>query len=185
LFEQRGLAAVTTRELAAAAGLGVGTFFNYFPNKEALGMTILADALASGRKQWRHRKTRMDNAPAELFALIWAELRSLGPHRSFAAPVLEACIGPFARLEPGDPAESTRLAHLEAMLEILERQGVEPPGFVAQHLYWTLYLGVLAFWIRDDSPRQEDTRLVLDQSLDLFFVTINPGNVADSQGDPS
>ena len=41
------------------------------------------------------------------------------------------------------------------------------------HLYWTLYLGVLAFWTRDDSPRQEDSRLVLDQTLHLFAKTID------------
>ena len=39
---------------------------------------------------------------------------------------------------------------------------------MAMHLYWTLYLGVLAFWSRDESPNQEETLVILDQSLRLF-----------------
>jgi hypothetical protein len=35
-------------------------------------------------------------------------------------------------------------------------------------LYWTLYTGVLAFWSKDASPRQEDTLALLDQSLAMF-----------------
>ena len=40
------------------------------------------------------------------------------------------------------------------------------------HLYWTLYLGVLAFWSRDESENQEDTLLVLDRSMHLFAQTV-------------
>jgi Tetracyclin repressor-like, C-terminal domain len=42
-------------------------------------------------------------------------------------------------------------------------------------LYWTLYLGVLAYWAADASPNQEDTLALLDQSLKLFVASLpNP-----------
>lgn len=41
-----------------------------------------------------------------------------------------------------------------------------PP--VVLQLYWTLYLGVFAFWAADESPHQEDTLALLDRSLKLF-----------------
>jgi hypothetical protein len=40
-------------------------------------------------------------------------------------------------------------------------------------LYWTLYLGVFAHWATDDSPHQEDSLAVLDQSLKLFVPLLN------------
>ena len=39
---------------------------------------------------------------------------------------------------------------------------------VGVQLYWTLYTGVLAFWANDNSPKQEDTLALLDQSLRMF-----------------
>jgi hypothetical protein len=44
----------------------------------------------------------------------------------------------------------------------------DQPSFVAMHLYWTLYLGILSFWTQDQSPNQEDTLVLLDQSMRLF-----------------
>ena len=42
LFLAKGLESVSTREIAAGAGVGVGTLFNYFPSKEALAWAIAA-----------------------------------------------------------------------------------------------------------------------------------------------
>jgi len=42
-------------------------------------------------------------------------------------------------------------------------------------LYWTLYLGVLAYWATDVSPKQEDTMALLDQSLMLFVASLEAG----------
>jgi hypothetical protein len=44
-------------------------------------------------------------------------------------------------------------------------------------VYWTLYLGVFAYWAADESPHQEDTMALLDHSLRLFA-----GSLAGSKG---
>lgn len=63
-----------------------------------------------------------------------------------------------------------RVAHLEMVEQLFRKHGhEETPSFVLMHLYWTLYTGVLAFWIRDNSRRQEDTLAVLDQALKMFL----------------
>jgi hypothetical protein len=43
---------------------------------------------------------------------------------------------------------------------------------VTVQLYWTLYLGVFAYRAADDSPGQEDTLALLDQSLKLFAASL-------------
>ncbi len=44
LFIQRGYEAVSMRDLAARVGIAVGTLYNYFPNKESLFTSLMADS---------------------------------------------------------------------------------------------------------------------------------------------
>jgi AcrR family transcriptional regulator len=43
LFARRGLEGTSTRQIAKAAGIAVGTLFNYFPSKEALVFAYYED----------------------------------------------------------------------------------------------------------------------------------------------
>ena len=50
------------------------------------------------------------------------------------------------------------------------------------HLYWTLYLGVLAFWAQDESPNQEDTLVLLDQSTRLYVASLSSNSAVPENG---
>jgi hypothetical protein len=61
------------------------------------------------------------------------------------------------------------VAHLETVVQIAARHGRQDAlSTVALQMYWTLFTGVLAYWAKDRSPRQEDTLALLDQSLAMF-----------------
>ena len=49
-------------------------------------------------------------------------------------------------------------------------------------MYWALFMGVLAFWATDQSPREEDTLALLDQSLAMFvgWLTGREGATSNS-----
>jgi hypothetical protein len=49
-------------------------------------------------------------------------------------------------------------------------------------MYWTLYLGVLSFWIHDKSPKQEDTLALLDQSTAMFVGWLQSDSDSSRQG---
>ena len=169
LFVEKGFEATTTRDIARGAGLAAGTVFNYFASKEALAMTVLDEALAAGQERFR-RYLRGDECLAEeLFALIAAELREMRPHRGFVGPVLETAFSPFGGSDLARAGDAARVRHLESVGEILRRHGrAADARAVVMHLYWTLYIGVLAFWSKDESRHQEDSLAVLDQSMQLF-----------------
>ncbi len=170
LFVTKGFDQTTTRQVATAAGIATGTLFNYFPSKEALAMSLLSEALETAPKDYLARRRGDEPLEEDLFSHIAAGLRRLAPFRSFAADVLDATMTPLAIVRDGEPeaAERFRARHLEAVGELLADHGVRTLSNVAMHLYWTLYLGVLAFWSRDGSPKQEETLSLLDQSLRLF-----------------
>lgn len=177
LFASRGFAETTTRDVAAVAGVAAGTLFNYFPNKEALGMTLLAEALEQGTVDWQRQRREGVSLDEALFALIAALLRALAPHRLYVGEVMATAMSPFTRSNVSTEGDAFRAEHLETVRGLLLGPGRETaedagPTFVSMHLYWTLFLGVLAFWSTDESPHQEDTLAVLDQSLQLFVASL-------------
>jgi len=172
LFSQQGFEAATTRDIARAAGIGIGTLFNYFSTKEAIAHCLISEAyeLAVQKIDLKFRGGEAESLTfeEELFAHIAAALRKLKPFRKYLTAVLDAELSPLAAGQNGDLV-TFRTAHLETVGQIATRHGQhELLSTVALQLYWTLYLGVLAFWSQDASPRQEDTLALLDQSLAMF-----------------
>jgi AcrR family transcriptional regulator len=186
LLAAQGFQAATTREIARAAGIGIGTLFNYFPTKEAVAHALIGEAYALAAQKFMAERARDDadllSLEEELFAHIAAVLRKLKPFRKYLTAVLDTQLSPLAD-QSGDAA-SFQAAHLETVGQIAGRHGVgESFTAVALHLYWTLFVGVLAFWSKDASPRQEDTLALLDQSLAMFVGWLT-GSANRSDPDP-
>jgi len=176
LFTTGGWDKTTTRDIAARAGIAAGTLFNYFESKEAIVAALMSEALSNAKQELRRRPPEDQSLEEELFSLIWAELRSLRRFRKFLPAAAETILSPMRRGSPDTPGEAIRLNHLEAVEQILVSHGIPAtlPAITMQ-LYWTLYLGVFAFWLSDDSPKQEDTLALLDQSLKLFVASLRTG----------
>jgi AcrR family transcriptional regulator len=191
LFVSKGFDETTTRDIAARAGIAVGTLFNYFPSKEALGMAMVVEALESAAEEFQARRRGGETLDELLFGYVFSGLRALAPQRAFVGAVLESALSPFAVGSNGGGAgDAVRANHLEAVAELIAEHSPAPTlSFVVMHLYWTLYLGVLAFWSGDDSPNQEDTLAVVDQSLRLFVKSLATNSAVDgspmSAGQPS
>ena len=182
LFTDQGLSSTSTRELARSSGIAAGTLFNYFSSKEALALELISEALERGIAGYEERRRGDESLEEDLFAHIAAGLRELEPYRSFVGEVIETALSPFSQGSALGGGERARLRHLEAVRAILGAHDLETPDFVAVHLYWTLYLGILAFWAADDSPREQDTLAVLDQSVRLFVSTIERTSKGTSDG---
>lgn len=180
LFIDKGFEDSTTRDIALAAGVAAGTMFNYFPSKETMAMTMVNEAFRQGREDFHRRRTGDEDLTEELFLFIASKLRRLRPLRPFLGPVLERSLSPFPRKSVCQEGEAARVGHLEAVQEIIGRHGfTEAPDYVAMNMYWSLYLGILAYWTNDPSPNQEETRALIDYSL-RFFVQVISGSSSDT-----
>ncbi len=188
-FAAQGFEATTTRDIAGAARIAVGTLFNYFPTKEAIVESLVGEAYAAAAAKFAKAMDHPVHAAPrsleeELFAHVAAILRKVNPYRKYLPAVLETALSPLATVADGDAA-ALRAAHLETVGSIVTRHGrQEALSTVALQMYWTLFTGVLAFWAKDASPRQEDTLALLDQSLAMFVGWLT-GQGDTSQGDTS
>ena len=97
LFADKGFHATSTRDLASAAALAAGTVFNYFPTKEDLAMTLMAEALDEAAAEFAARRRGEESLAEDLFAHIACGLRALRPFRDYAAEVFESALSPFSR----------------------------------------------------------------------------------------
>jgi AcrR family transcriptional regulator len=185
LFTQQGFEATTTRDIAHGAQIGVGTLFNYFPTKESIALALVTDAwlraLSSSDASDGDERSDSESLEEALFAQVAAVLRKLKPYRKYLPVVLETAISPATTdRENGEP--SLRAHQLEVVSRIVGRCGqLETLSSIALQLYWTLFTGVLAFWAKDSSPRQEDTLALLDQSLSMFACWLTPGAGQESK----
>jgi AcrR family transcriptional regulator len=102
---ERGYDGVTIREVAAVAGVGIGTFYAYFPNKEALAAVCL--------------RTRMKAVVTEL-----AELAAAGPADDAADTasdrLVDALLDRMVERFAGRAAEWQALLHLERRISTPE-----------------------------------------------------------------
>lgn len=174
LFAGQGFEATTTRDIAQAAEIAVGTLFNYFSTKEAVVECLVGKATAAAQIEFVRKSNLAGSQEAEtleeeLFAFVAMGLRKLKPLRSYLVPLLESTLCPLAGTGGREESESLRITHLEQVRQLVNSHGLADAfSPVAMNLYWTLYTGVLAFWANDKSPRQEDTLALLDQSLHMF-----------------
>jgi AcrR family transcriptional regulator len=170
-FAADGFEAATTRDIARAAGIGVGTLFNYFPTKEAIAQALIGEACDVAAERFEAQRAGSNAEPLsleeELFAHVAALLRRLKPFRKYLAAALDRELSPLAQRDGDEP--SLRATHLEVIDRLAARHGVgESFTARAMQIYWTLFVGVLLFWAHDASPKQEDTLALLDESLAMF-----------------
>ena len=174
LFERDGWDGTTTRGIATSAAIATGTLFNYFPTKESIAAVLIGEALNRAGENLPIAQVKESSLEADLFTLVWSGLASLRELRKFLGPACESIFSPLARPSADSPGDAIRVDHLEMVDAMITSHGFPGPrSAVSVQLYWTLYLGVFAFWSADDSPGQEDTLALLDQSLRLFVSTLN------------
>ncbi|MBF6328704.1 TetR family transcriptional regulator [Nocardia transvalensis] len=167
LFAERGFDAVTTEEIAAAAGIGHSTYFRYVTNKEDLLLGILrrAGAVIVDNLQARPGSESAEEALCQA-SLRWsrafvAEEEALGNWRTAirAAPqVLDrvAVVGQFER------AQLTKL--------VGDRMGAQPdedirPGLLVHTLLAAAEFAFLR-WLENDDPRDPTLHQLTEQALE-------------------
>lgn len=182
LFLRRGVEGTSTRDIAKSAKIATGTLFNYFVSKEELAFALAASAFDAGR-ELAHQRITADAASSlemDLFTLIASDLRALVDLRTLVGDLLDAGLG---RMSDGasEAATAVRAARIEDVNWVLDKHGVRKCSTEPLlHLYWSVYLGVLAFWSRDESPRQEDSLALLDQAVRMFAgIVTGPAGKGD------
>lgn len=171
LFRDKGFDDATIRDIAAEVGMATGTLFNYFASKEEVAVALAEAAVGDAEQEFDRKRREAASLREDLFLQVAIQLRRLQPLRKFIQPVIET--GLAAPVFSGDRRGGLRLVdeHLQAVADILRAHRIDPERWsMTAPIYWALYVGVLTFWGRDKSPKQEDTLAMLDQAINMFVT---------------
>jgi AcrR family transcriptional regulator len=171
VFRERGLESATMRELAAAAGASLGSAYYYFPSKEAIIQAYYDDVQAEHARRLAVAlgEKRLD-LKDRLRAAFHSKLDILQGDRKLLSALFRFTGEPHHPLSAlGHGTRKNRQQSMSVFLATLgdERfpddiRAILPPAL------WALHMGILLYFIYDDSPEQQRTRRLVDGVLTLI-----------------
>jgi len=176
LFRDQGFDETTMRDIAAAAGVATGAAYYYFRSKEELVMAFYARTNEEARELVPPLLARTTDLQRRVRSLIEMKLSQFAEHRRLLIALVRIGIDPAHPLSPfGKETQSMREESIESFRMALDKSNVRIPKDLQSDLpslLWLYQMGVILYWIFDDSPRQRRTETLLDGTLDLIVRLI-------------
>jgi len=180
VFRERGFAASTMREIAAAAGVAVGAAYYYFDSKDALVMAFYEESQARMIPELDRILDESRTLEQRLRRLIECKFETFGPNRALMAAL-------SAHIDPGHPL-SPFSKHTAAIRErdigFFERaindSCVHLPSSILPYLprlLWLYQMGLMLYWVYDRSPQQATTHLLFDKTLRMMLLVLKLAGV--------
>lgn len=170
LFRDEGFDKATMRDIAKAAGVATGAAYYYFPSKEAIVMEFYRRSSAEMQPQIAEVLEQARSFEERLKGSIQVKLDYFQPNRGVLRALLRGA-DPKHPLSPfGEGTKEIRETDMACFERVLADSGMrvskdlvgELPG-----LLWFFQMGVILFWVIDDSPQQTRTSTLLDVSSKL------------------
>ena len=174
LFRTRGFEATTMRDIATGAGMSLGAAYHYFDGKEAI-VAAYYDEVQHEHSARVHGAVRQLPKLADRLKLAFnIKLDIVGGDR----PLLGALLRYTG--EPSHPlsflGRGTRDIQQRSMAVFADAVADEPmPDDVralSPLLLWAMHMGVLLYFLYDESPGQRRTRVLVDRAVDLFVGSL-------------
>jgi len=176
LFRDQGFDQTTMRDIAAEADVATGAAYYYFRSKEELVMAFYVRTVEEGRTLLPPAMARSNDLGKRLRAIIDFKLGQFAEHRRLLIGLARIGIDPDHPLSPfGNETRSIREEGIAEFEAALHGSNVRVPKDLQAdlpRLLWLYQMGVILFWIFDNSPKQARTRTLLDGTLDLIVRLI-------------
>jgi AcrR family transcriptional regulator len=160
LFREEGFDRATMRDIAARAEVATGAAYYYYPSKDAIVMDFYSRSSAAMQPQ-------VEAAIAAAKGLA-AKLEYFAPNRSVLRALLRNGADPAHPLSPfSAETKAIRDADIALFQRVLVNCGIRIPRDLEPHLpgvLWFFQMGVILFWVVDESPAQARTARLLELS---------------------
>jgi AcrR family transcriptional regulator len=176
LFREQGFDATTMRDIAQKAGVATGAAYYYYPAKEAIVMDFYRRSSAEMQPQLETALAGVKGLENRLRQLIAVKLEYFAPNRSVLRSLLRNGADPRHPLSPFSPdTAAIREVDMERFRRILTDCGMRIPRDLEPHLpgvLWFFQMGVIFFWVIDESRGQARTARLLELSTKSVVLLI-------------
>src|SRR5690242_18805041 len=166
LFRQEGFDNATMRGIAQKAGVATGAAYYYYPSKDAIVMDFYRRSCEGMQPKLEAAMEQAKGLEARLREMIRVKLVYFAPNRSVLRALLRNGADPKHPLSPfSTETREIRDIDISWFQRILVDCGVRIPRDLEPHLpgvLWLFQMGVIFFWVIDDSPHQTRTTRLLD-----------------------
>jgi len=177
MFRERGYDETTMRAIAEKAGVSLGNAYYYFSSKEYLIQAFYQrmhdEHLAVSSPALENTKT----LKARLLAVMRSKIDILEPYHQFAGVLFKTAAHPQSPLNPfADESDPVRQASIQLFEKVIEGTKAHIPKDLRAelpYLLWVYHMGIVLFWIHDQSPKHRRTYRLIDHTVDLVDKLIH------------
>ncbi|TCC54597.1 TetR/AcrR family transcriptional regulator [Kribbella pittospori] len=171
LFREQGYGKTTMRAIATEAGVSVGNAYYYYGSKEHL-MQAYYDHLQVQHVEAVESVLATEKAfVPRLTGVLRAWLEVSAPYHEFAGTFFRTAAEPKSPLSPfSDQSRPAREASVELFRRVVEGSDLKLPADLKAELpelLWLMQMGIVLFWVHDDSKDLRRTKALIDRSVPL------------------
>lgn len=172
-FRERGFEETTIRDIAGRAGLSLGAAYYYFKSKESIVSAYYDYVQQEHLSRSRAAFAGSTDLRARLRAALHTKIDIMAHDRGLLRALFRYGGDPRHELSWFGPATRDQRQLSIAVFEeaIAGERLPDDVRDAAPTLLWTLHMGIVLFFVYDESPRQQRTRKLIDASVD-FVVDV-------------
>ena len=174
LFKAKGYEKTTMREIAKEAKVSLGSAYYYFQNKEEIVLFFYQSSLEKTLSYAEQIFAQHKPLEQQLADFFEAKFKELLPNRNFLKVLSRSALD---HSNPTSPFSEQNRPIKEKIINILDNAFQEDGLKVGKEirpilgsLVWYLQMGLLLFWLHDESPNQTHTKALTDKLLKLLFT---------------
>ncbi len=176
LFRHQGFESATMRDIAREAEVATGAAYYYYPSKDAIILEFYkrsCDAMQPAIESWLSEAKSLET---RLTGLINVKLTHFSPNREVLRSLLRNGADPAYPLSPfSAETKAIREADVEWFRRVISDSDLRIPRDLQSHLpvvLWFFQMGVIFFWVTDDSANQARTANLLSLACKIIATLI-------------
>ncbi len=177
LFRERGFEETTMRAIAEAAGLSVGNAYYYFRAKEHLVQAFYERSHEEHLEACREILESEKDFAARLRGVMRKKIDTAMPYHRLSGVLFRTAADPRNTLNPfSEESRPLRERSTALFAEVLEGSNLKIGHKALRdelpNLLWMYQMGIVLFWIHDDSPGAVRTYRLVDRTVTLVVRLI-------------
>jgi AcrR family transcriptional regulator len=177
LLQEKDFHQATMREIAKRAGVALGATYYYFKSKDDIVMEFYKEIQKESALECERSCREIPDFEGRVRAVLNAKFAQFQSSRKLLGTLFRSAGDPKHPLSPFSP--ETRPIREEAIglfsrcLEGTSVKVAEDFRPYLPRLLWFYQMGLILFWIHDNSSSQNRTRFLMDKSLKLLMQLLN------------